>query len=135
MVCKTSYCLMQVKSIAECSKGSILQYFRPSLSYNLSLRALFCLFFGGHLRQVLLYIVLVKKGINTCKPSILFMGHRQTVQTQIRRHIMWCLIRIFTICLQNEIKICKKGKLPSNTPKIGNGIALLIWVSKSIGLR
>ena len=29
---------MQVKSIAECSKGSILQYFRPSLSYHLSLR-------------------------------------------------------------------------------------------------
>ena len=35
---KTDYCLMQVKSIAECSKGSILQYFRPSLSYQLSLR-------------------------------------------------------------------------------------------------
>ena len=33
---KTNYCSMQVKSIAECSKGSILQYFRPSLSYNLS---------------------------------------------------------------------------------------------------
>ena len=29
LVCKTDYCLMQVKSIAECSKGSILQYFRP----------------------------------------------------------------------------------------------------------
>ena len=28
---------MQVKSIAECSKGSILQYYRPSLSYQLSL--------------------------------------------------------------------------------------------------
>ena len=28
---------MQVKRIAECSKGSILQYFRPSLSYHLSL--------------------------------------------------------------------------------------------------
>ena len=27
---------MQVKSIADCSKGSILQYFRPSLSYHLS---------------------------------------------------------------------------------------------------
>ena len=26
---------MQVKSIAECSKGSILQYFRPSLSYHI----------------------------------------------------------------------------------------------------
>ena len=25
---------MQVKRIAECSKGSILQYFRPSLSYH-----------------------------------------------------------------------------------------------------
>ena len=35
------YCrMLQVKCIAECSKGSILQYFRPSLSYNLS----FCLF-------------------------------------------------------------------------------------------
>ena len=27
---KTNYRLMQIKSIAECSKGSILQYFRPS---------------------------------------------------------------------------------------------------------
>ena len=36
---------MQVKSIAECSKGSILQYFQPLLSCHLSLRPLFCLFF------------------------------------------------------------------------------------------
>ena len=28
---KTNYHLMQVKGIVECSKGSILQYFRPSL--------------------------------------------------------------------------------------------------------
>ena len=41
----TNYRLMQVKSIAECFKGSILQYFRPSLSYHLLLRSLFCLFF------------------------------------------------------------------------------------------
>ena len=33
LVFKTNYRLMQVKSIAECTKGSILQYFRPSLSY------------------------------------------------------------------------------------------------------
>ena len=32
--------------------GSILQYFRPSLSYHLSLRYLFCLFLSGRLRQV-----------------------------------------------------------------------------------
>ena len=34
---------------------SILQYFRPSLSYHLFLRPLFCLFLSGRLRQVLLY--------------------------------------------------------------------------------
>ena len=33
--------LMQVKSIAECSEGSILQYFRPSLSYHFPLICLF----------------------------------------------------------------------------------------------
>ena len=32
---------MQAKSIAECSMGSILQCFRPTLSYHLSLRSLF----------------------------------------------------------------------------------------------
>ena len=47
---------MQVKSIAECSKRSILQYFGPSLSYQLSLRSLFGLFLSGCLRQVLLYL-------------------------------------------------------------------------------
>ena len=54
LVFKTDYRLMQVKSIG---KGSILQYFRPSLSYYLSLRSLFCLFWNGRLRQVLLYAV------------------------------------------------------------------------------
>ena len=55
LVLKTDYRLMLVKRIAECSKGSILQYFRPSLSYHLLLRCLFCLFLSGRLRQVLLY--------------------------------------------------------------------------------
>ena len=56
LVFKTNYRLMQVKSIAECSKGSILQYFRPSLSYHLSLRSLFCLFLSCRFTQVLLYL-------------------------------------------------------------------------------
>ena len=47
---------MQVKNIAERSKGSNLQYFWPSLSYYLSLRSLFCLFLSGCFTQVLLYI-------------------------------------------------------------------------------
>ena len=44
--------LIQVKSIAECSKGSILQYFRPAFSYHMALRPLFCLSLSGRLRQV-----------------------------------------------------------------------------------
>ena len=51
---------MQVKSIAECSTGSILQYFRPSLSYHVSLRSLFCLFLSGRFTQVLLYNIYPK---------------------------------------------------------------------------
>ena len=47
---------MQVKSIAEYSKRSILQYFRPSLSYHLLLRALLCLLLSGRFTQVLLYL-------------------------------------------------------------------------------
>ena len=54
LVFKTDYSLMQVKSITECSK-TILQYFRSSLSYHLSLRHLFCLFLSGRLRQALLW--------------------------------------------------------------------------------
>ena len=38
---------MQGKSIAECSKGSILQCFRPSLSYYLSIKSFFFLFFSS----------------------------------------------------------------------------------------
>ena len=47
---KTDYRLMQVNSIAECSNGSILQYFRPSLSYHLPLRSFCCLFFEWPLK-------------------------------------------------------------------------------------
>ena len=59
LVFKIDYCLMLVKSIAECSKWSILQCFQPSLSYmyQLSLRPLFCLFLSGRFTQVLLYFL------------------------------------------------------------------------------
>ena len=48
---------MQVKSIAECSTWSILQYFQPSLRYHLSLRSLFCVFLIVSFTQVLLYLI------------------------------------------------------------------------------
>ena len=56
LVFKINSHLMQVKSIAECSKGSILQYFRPAVSYCLLLRYLFCLFMSGSFTQILLYV-------------------------------------------------------------------------------
>ena len=58
---------MPVKSIVECSKGSILQYFQPSINYHLSTRPLFRLFLSCHLRQVLLYIHCVKNFLNMPK--------------------------------------------------------------------
>ena len=73
MVFKTDYRLMQVKSIAECSKGSILQYFRPSLSYQLSLRPLFCLFLSGRFTHVLLYCN-VKKSYFFLKEFLVLKG-------------------------------------------------------------
>ena len=45
--------------------GSILQYYRPSLSYHLSLRTLFCLFLSDCLRQVLLYIHVLSQNVET----------------------------------------------------------------------
>ena len=48
--------LNAVQAYCKMLQESILQYFRPSLSYHLSLRLLFCLFLSGRLRQVLLYI-------------------------------------------------------------------------------
>ena len=49
--------LNAVQKYCRMLQESILQYFRPSLSYHLSLRPLFCLFLSGRLRQVLLYSI------------------------------------------------------------------------------
>ena len=68
--------------------------------------------------------------LNPFKPSVLFMGHRQT-QTMHQ-----CLIRTFTVCSQNFLlKFEKKWKIPPNIPKIGNGLVLLIKVGKSTMLK
>ena len=39
--------------------------------------------------------------LNPYKPSVLFVRHRQTVQTQIRRRNTLRLLRVSTVCLQN----------------------------------
>ena len=58
-------------------EGSILQYFRPSLSYQLSLRSLFCLFLSGCFTQIL---HTVKSRLSECRLSEttgLFEDHGQ----------------------------------------------------------
>ena len=49
-----------------------MQYFRPSLSYYLLLRSLFCLFLSGRLRQGLLYICLCSKMVALLSNLIMF---------------------------------------------------------------
>ena len=49
--------------------------------------------------DILTHFFLGALRVNVYKPSVLSMGHRKTVQTQIRHSIiMLCLIRIFTVC-------------------------------------
>ena len=122
----TNGSLMKVKSIAECSpmehsailltfiRGSILQYFWPSLSFNWSLKQIFGLFESGRLKQALLlhkkrqfrrsndavnvysfYII----GINTKKVAIL------NVNLQTRYFVLYNLFAI--ACCRYNIDTCK----------------------------
>ena len=50
LVLNIDHPLMQIKSMAECSKGSILQYFRPSLSYHFSIKTLVLSIFNWSLK-------------------------------------------------------------------------------------
>ena len=55
--------------------------------------------------------------LNPLKPNFLFVGHRQTVQAQIRRRTSRRLIRVSTVCLQNVLLDHKrKLKIPPNNP-------------------
>ena len=97
---KFNYPLMQVKSIAESSKGSILQYFRPSFSYPLSLRSLFCLFLSGRLRHFFLLYWYFKQQI-TASPNLfiifLFLKQSHVVSAQRSHHIKTILLGIQNI--------------------------------------
>ena len=102
----TDYRFMQVKSIAECSKGSILQYFRPSLSYNFPLRPLLCLFLSGRLRQVLLYM---KRWLSDTRRErySAFSGHNSLASglspVQTQNHTIMCLLHQLVHCAISDI--------------------------------
>ena len=73
-----------------CSNGSILQYFRPSLSYHLSLRSLFSLFLSGRFTQVLLYKLIVGKYVTDKFKMIIkrynSVRYNTGISTDIRLH-------------------------------------------------
>ena len=106
LVFKTNYRLMQVKSISECSKGSILQYFWPSLSYHLSLRFLFCLFLSGCFTQVLLYHILMSRfklfslpELMICLQILLSMAFHANVSMVTGKYLQTaCYIELGCIC-------------------------------------
>ena len=58
MILMTNGSFMKFESIAECSKGSILQYFWPAWSDNWSWKPIFCLFDSGRFTQILLYNIM-----------------------------------------------------------------------------
>ena len=55
-------------------------------------------------------------GINPYKPNLLFVGHRQIVQTQIRRRSTRHLIRVSGVYLQNVILRFKQKHKYHPTP-------------------
>ena len=48
--------------------------------------------------------------INQFKPSVLFVGHMQIVDTQTRRRTIRRLIRVSTVCLQNVLSTLNKDE-------------------------
>ena len=53
--------------------------------------------------------------VNNYKHIVLFMGHRQTVKTQIRCHKMRRLIRVSSVCLQ--VVLLNMNKIEKYHPK------------------
>ena len=73
---------------------SILQCFRPSLSYHLSLRPLFFLFLSGRLKQVLLYF----DGISPARCSPFWSR-----VTQRQLSLLYHVVKSNNECLQDLI--------------------------------
>ena len=84
-----------------------------------------------------MFEILCQCRINPYKPPIvLFVGHVQTVETQIRRSRTLRLISVSTVCLQNFLfKLDLKRKLPPNTHKLLYRFVLPIEIGKLIRLK
>ena len=64
------------------------------------------------------------------------MGHWQTLQTKIRRHIMWHRIRDYIVCWQDfSFKKYNKWRNRPDTLKMANGLVQLITVEESTSIQ
>ena len=127
---KINYCLMQVKSLPECSKGSILQYFQTSLSYHLSSRPLFCLFLCGGFRQVS-----DRRETGLSPPVKYFTDLSKAV------HLLW-IIYVFSVlcllCLCVRLFICalwSKGQFNENANEYDQEISQSYTADQPMALR
>ena len=68
---------MKVESIAECSKGSILQYFWPALSDNWAWKPIWGLFESGPFTQALLYATIYVCADALCPNQQVFIHVRK----------------------------------------------------------
>ena len=82
------------------------------------------------------WVTYTTKLFNPYKTSVLFVGHRQIVQAEIRRHRLQCLIRLSTVCLQDVLlKFEYEWKSTPNNPEDENGLDHLIKVGNFIQLK
>ena len=117
-----------LQSITECSKGSILKYFQPSLSYDLSLRSLFCLFWSGRFTQVLLYLVLV------CGVVLCVLSSFTIISLTCFLAVMWLLVfyifflrchgLICGLCLRHFLVIVNCFKTMNSLPIFQSNLAI-----------
>ena len=101
---------MQVISIAECSKGSILQYFWPSLSYHLSLRSLFCLFWVAVLHRFY------------CRSTSLIWA--STTTPTLSYKALDCIQYQYNLC---KFEKCQEKKTPLTWNRVLKANILVSW--------
>ena len=101
---------MQVKSIAECSKGSILQYFWPSLTYHLHWDLCFVYFWVAVLHR---FYCIPTHGIPDCLFSHGIYPWKRTV-FHLKRSL-WAFCNCFKKC---SIYICLLIKPTDQNPHV-----------------
>ena len=105
LVFKTSYRLMQVKNwFSSIAVKGILQFFRPSLSYHLLLRTMFCLFWSDQFTQILLYRPSPKRYIRGNQ------GAGRPGQSYARRAIKGFVVRSNTKVYMHSVNPNRKGQ-------------------------